>query len=193
MKLFIKNMVCARCIMAVERELKELHLYPKAIELGIVEFDTILSEQQITEIGLKMNQLGFEILQNKKSQAIEQIKNLLIKKLHQKKIEKHFGIAKYLSDELKKDYTNLSKLFSEEEGITIEQYFILLKLERAKELISYGESTLCVIAETLGYSSVQHLSSQFKRVIGISATSFKLTQSDQRQAIDEVSSPTIKV
>lgn len=192
MKLFIKNMVCARCILAVERELKELNLYPKSIELGIIEFDGELHKEHLQELHMRIVSLGFEILQNKKSQAIEQVKCLLIKKLQQNKIEKHFGIAKYLSIELKKDYTNLSKLFSEE-GITIEQYFILLKLERAKELISYGELTLCGIAETLGYSSVQHLSSQFKRVLGISATNFKLKQRDQRKSIDEVSYPTIKV
>lgn len=186
MKLYIKNMVCARCIMAVERELKELHIDAKEIELGILHFDSTLNEHQIEQINFRMVKLGFEILQNKKSQLAEQIKNLLIKKLEQNKIEKHFSIAKYLSAATEKDYSNLSKMFSEEEQHTIEQHFILLKLEKVKELVSYGELTLSNIAERLGYSSVQHLSAQFRRVSGISATDFKLKQLAKRKAIDKV-------
>jgi AraC family transcriptional regulator len=188
MKLFIKNMVCPRCILVIDRELKELNLFPKNIELGIVEFESPLTEEQINSISLRLVPLGFELLNDSRNKQVEEIKNLLIKIIQGNKVEGHFSVKKYLSLHICKEYSYLSKLFSEKESITIEQYFILLKLEKVKELITYGEQTLNDIAWSLGYSSVQHLSAQFKRVLGMSTREFKNSISMKRKSIDQVGS-----
>ena len=186
MKIYIKNMVCSRCIMAIERELHEINLSPKAVELGVAEFNHPLSQQQIDDIASRIVPLGFELLPDIKSQQVEEIKKILILKLQKGKLEEHFSIKKYVSEELGKEYSYISKLFSQSEKVTLEQYFILLKLEKVKELLSYGEHTLNQIAFNLGYSSVQHLSSQFKKVFGLSVRDFKTQMAIQRKGIDQV-------
>lgn len=191
MKLYIKNMVCPRCIMAVERELKDLALQPTHIELGIVEFEQALTPAQTEAMRLRLVLLGFELLSDTKNKQVEQIKNFLIVVLQAGKVEPHFSVKKYLSAKICKEYSYLSKLFSEKEGIPIENYFILLKLEKVKELITYGEETLNEIAWRLGYSSVQHLSSQFKRVLGISTTGFKTSLTEKRKSIDKIGTKAI--
>lgn len=117
---------------------------------------------------------------------MEEIKHLLIPKLRERKMEKHFSVKTYLSFRIGRDYSYLSRLFSEAEGITVENYFILLRLEKTKELISYGEYTLSEIASDVGYSSVQHLSAQFKKILGISTREFKSSLSTKRKFIDQV-------
>lgn len=186
MKLYIKNMVCPRCIMVIEQQLAGLRFYAKNIDLGFVEFEKMLEEDQIALIEQRLIPLGFELLRDDKNKQVEEIKNLLIKKLQDNKIEEHFSIKKYLSAHIGKEYSYASKLFSTREGRTIEQYFILLKLEKVKELITYGQLTLNEIAWQLGYSSVQHLSSQFKRVLGVSTRHFKTTLLSKRTTIDQV-------
>ena len=126
-------------------------------------------------------------MQDQKERQVEEIKNLLIKKLQEAPIEEHFSVKKYLTSSIPKDYSNLSKLFSERVGITIEYYFILLRLEKVKELLSYGEDTLMEIARSLGYSSVQHLSAQFKKVVGVSTTTFKNNIAIKRKPVDQIS------
>ncbi|HUC81680.1 MAG TPA: helix-turn-helix domain-containing protein [Flavisolibacter sp.] len=163
-----------------------MHLRPTAIELGVIEFSHDLDKEQLKEITKRLVQLGFEILQDKKSRLVEKVKTLLIKKLQQKKIEEHFSIRKYLSARIKSDYTSISKTFSESEEHTIEKHFILLRLEKAKELITYGELSMVEIAKKLGYASVQHLSSHFKSVIGISPNAFKANQSLKRRPLDKI-------
>jgi AraC-like DNA-binding protein len=179
-------MVCPRCILVVERELKELNIIPVKVELGFAGFDLPLNTKELQAIGSKLEPLGFELLYDAKNKQVEEIKNLLITKLQQAKIEEHFSIKKYLSQYIGKEYSYVSKLFSQKEANTIEQYFILLKLEKVKELITYGELTLNEIAWQLGYSSVQHLSSQFKRVLGVSTRTFKTTILSGRKTIDRV-------
>lgn len=179
-------MVCARCILAVERELDDMNLQPTEIELGVIEFSNDLDKEQLTEISKRLKALGFEILHDKRSRLVEKVKTLLVKKLQQKKIEEHFSVRKYLSAHIKSDYTTISKTFSESEEHTIEKHFILLRLEKAKELITYGELSMVEIAKRLGYASVQHLSSQFKSVIGISPNAFKATQSLKRRPLDKI-------
>ncbi len=185
-KLCIKNMVCPRCIMVVEMELKDLNLHPTKVELGFAEFEAPLNVEQLKAVSCRLEPLGFQLLTDTKNKQVEEIKNLLIKKLQTGKIEEHFSIKKYLSQFIGRDYSYASKLFSQKEAITIEQYFILLKLERVKELITYGEFTLNEIAWQLGYSSVQHLSSQFKRVLGIPTRTFKTSLLSRRKTIDQV-------
>ena len=179
-------MVCPRCILAVKRELEEMNLRPVTIELGFVDFNYDVDQEQLKEITRRLVHLGFEILHDKKSRMVEQVKTLLIKKLQQKKIEEHFSVRKYLSTHIRSDYTTISKTFSECEGHTIEKHFILLRLEKVKELISYGELTMAEIAKKLGYSSVQHLSAQFKSICGISPNAYKANHKLKRKSIDKI-------
>lgn len=186
MKVCIKNMVCPRCIMVVEKEAQDLALPVKAVELGSIEFSSTPNDGDLKKFEARLVELGFEVLRDNKNKQIEEVKNWLILKLQDGKVEEHFSIKKYLSAKIGKEYSYISKLFSQKEGLTIEQYFILLKLEKVKELITYGEKALNEISWALGYSSVQHLSSQFKRVLGISTTAFKTSLIEKRKSIDEI-------
>lgn len=182
-------MVCSRCVLAIERELHDVNLPAKAVELGVVEFDHPLDQQQMETIASRVVALGFELLQDIKQQQVEEIKKILILKLHSEKLEEHFSVKKYVSEKVGKEYSYISKLFSQHENVTLERYFILLRLEKVKELLSYGQLTLNQIAFDLGYSSVQHLSSQFKTLYGLSVRQFKNKRSLQRKGIDEIGLP----
>jgi AraC-like DNA-binding protein len=187
MKLFIKNMVCPRCIMSVENILKKNNLESKYVQLGEVELSKILGEKQLKKFSADLESVGFELLDNQKTQLIEKIKTLLIQKVQEGNIEGHFSIQKYLSEKIFKDYSSLSKLFSEVEGITIEQFFILQKIEKVKEWIIYNELSLSQVAFNLGYSSTQHLSGQFKKLTGMTPTQFKSLGAENRRSIDKIS------
>ena len=193
MKLFVKNMVCPRCVLVIRRELDELNIAAKSIELGVIEFELPLTEEQTNEIASRIVPLGFEILNDARNRQVEEIKNLLIKALQADKLEAHFSVKKFLSAKICKEYSYISKLFSEKEGMTIEDYFILLIVEKVKELLTYGECTLNEIAWKFGYSSVQHLSGQFKKLLGVSTTKFKSSLTARRKAIDQVGIRAIKV
>ena len=186
MKLFIKNMVCPRCIMSVENILKENKLEPKQVRLGEIELIKSLNKKQLEKFSADLQKVGFELLDDQKKQVIEKIKSLLVQKVQQGNIEEHFSISKYLTKKIFKDYSSISKLFSEVEGITIEQFFILQKIEKAKEWLIYNELSLSQVAFNLGYSSSQHLSSQFKKLTGMTPTQFKSLGTLHRKAIDNV-------
>jgi YesN/AraC family two-component response regulator len=186
--LYIKNMVCPRCIKVVSDELEKLGIAIKSIILGEVETElpkNLLPLQQISEV-LALN--GFELIEDEKSKIIERIKNEIISAIQQYEeidLEK-INFSKFLSDTINKDYNYLSSLFSKTEGITIEHYIILQKIEKAKEFIKYGQLTLSEISYKLGYSSVQHLSRQFKNITGMTASEFKTNQNNMRKPIDSV-------
>ncbi len=186
MKLFIKNMVCPRCIMSVENILKENNLQSKYIQLGEIELIKTLNKKQLQKFSDDLEKVGFELLDDQKTQLIEKIKTFLIQKVQEGNIEEHFSIHKYLSKKIFKDYSSLSKLYSEVEGITIEQFFILQKIEKVKEWLIYNELSLSQIAFNLGYSSTQHLSGQFKKLTGMTPTKFKGLGTAHRNAIDNV-------
>jgi AraC-like DNA-binding protein len=186
MKLFIKNMVCPRCIMSVEQILKNNKISSKYVQLGEVELVKDLSEKQLNHFSTELQKVGFELLDDAKTKLIEKIKMLLIQKVQDENIEEHFSINKYLTQHIFKDYSSLSKLFSEVEGITIEQFFILQKTEKIKERLIYNEQSLGEIALNLGYSSTQHLSGQFKKLTGMTPTQFKSLGSLHRKPIDGV-------
>lgn len=186
--LYIKNMVCPRCIKVVQEELEKLGIKISSINLGEVETEQPkekLPLQQLSEI-LKTN--GFELIEDAKIKIIEQIKNEIISAIQQyEKIDlESINFSKFLSKKLIKDYHYLSSLFSKMEGITIEHYIILQKIEKAKELLKYDELTLSEIAYQLGYSSVQHLSRQFKNITGMTASQFKNNQNNLRKPIDSI-------
>ncbi|MDP4284665.1 MAG: helix-turn-helix transcriptional regulator [Bacteroidota bacterium] len=186
MKLFIKNMVCPRCIMSVEQILKENKLNTKFVRLGEIELRKTLTQKQLQKLSDDLKKVGFELLDDQKTQLIEQVKTLLIQKVQEGNIEDHFSIHKFLSNNIFKDYSSVSKLFSEVEGITIEQFFILQKIEKTKEWLTYNELSLSQIAFNLGYSSAQHLSGQFKKLTGMTPTKFKSLGTGFRTTIDKV-------
>jgi AraC family transcriptional regulator len=186
MKIFIKNMVCPRCIMSVEEILKENNFQFNYVHLGEVELSENPTTSQLQKLSQDLNKVGFELLDNQKKQLIEQIKSLLIQKVQQGNIEEHFSIYKFFTENIFKDYSSLSKLFSEVEGITIEQFFIFQKIEKIKEWLSYNQLSLSEIAFNLGYSSVSHLSAQFKKLTGMTPTRFKTLGPSHRKPIDKI-------
>lgn len=142
------------------------------------------TEKQLKLLSERLNKLGFELLDNQKQQQVEKIKSLLIKKVQLEEIEEHFSITNYLTKAFNKDYSYISRLFSEVEGITIEQFF-LQKMEKVKELLIYGELNLSEISYRLGYNSLAHLSGQFKKIEGVTPSNFK-ANGGQRKPIDKV-------
>ena len=186
MKLIIKNMVCPRCISSVEQILKDNKLQAQYIRLGEVELTKDPGKNKLEQFSGDLTKNGFELLDDQKMQLIEKIKNLLIGKVQQGNVEDHFSVSKFLGKKIFKDYSALSKLFSEVEGITIEQFFILQKIEKVKEWLIYNELSLNQIAFNLGYSSTQHLSNQFKKLTGMTPTQFKQLGAAHRKGLDAV-------
>lgn len=187
MRLYIRNMVCNRCKLVVNQELQNLGLHPLRIELGEVELaEKQLSKTIKTQLTQRLNELGFELIDDKKSRLIEKIKTLVIELVHHSEERTNLKNSEYIAAELQYDYSYLSKLFSEVEGITIEQYLILQKTEKVKEMLVYDELSLSDIADRLGYSSVAHLSAQFKKVTGLTPSFYKNQSMRLRKPIDEI-------
>jgi len=186
MTLYIKNMVCNRCIAAVKRELEKLTSQHFSVSLGEVTLEQPLTEKQTTLFREELNELGFELLDDHKQKQIEKIKNLLIAKLQKGELEEHFLLSEFLNKSLGKDYSASSRMFSDVEGITIEQYFILLKIEKVKEWLAYEELSLKEIAWKLGYSSTAHLSAQFKKMTGLTPTHFAKKGHAGRKPLDSL-------
>jgi AraC family transcriptional regulator len=184
MILYIKNMVCNRCISAVKQDLEKLTDKPFAVSLGEVVMEAPLTEKQTTQFRESLNILGFELLDDQKQKQIEKIKNLLVAKVQKGELEEHFSISEYVGRSLRKEYSTISRLFSDVEGMTIEQYFILLKIEKVKEWLSYDELSLKEIAWKLGYSSTAHLSAQFKKITGLTPSHFSKTGHSGRKPLD---------
>lgn len=186
MKLYIKNMVCGRCETAVKSELEKMQIPVLSIQLGEVELAENLDETEKQTLDKNLKALGFELLDDKISQTIERIKNLVIDLVHYQNQKLKTNLSTYLAEDLKQDYSSLSKLFSETEGLTIEHYFIAQKIEKAKELLLYNELTLSEIAFQLNYSTVSHLSNQFKKVTGFTPSHFKKLKEVKRKQIDNL-------
>lgn len=175
MKLAIRNMVCNRCIMVVNSIFEKHGQKPASISLGeVVLPQDKISSDKLEKISNDLTAVGFEIIDDKKLRLIEKLKNFVIKKIHHTDfVDMKFNWSSVLSDELRYDYNYLSALFSSVEGITLEHYIIMQKIERVKELLYYDELNMSEIADKLGYSSVQHLSSQFKKITGATPSEFK--------------------
>jgi len=168
-------MVCPRCIEAVEDILKALQLEYIHIELGKVSFKKVLTEQELSLFGTKLNEKGFEIIFSKEERIVNQIKTVIIDKIHYKGINKDYrmNFSTYLEEKLNIKYSKLSKIFSTLESRTIEKFIILQKIEKVKELLEYGELSLSEISYKLDYSSPQHLSKQFKQISGKTPSEYK--------------------
>lgn len=186
MTIHIKNMVCHRCIMAVQRELEKLHIQTKNIQLGEVTINGELSSEQMSKLSQNLTVLGFEIIDDKRSFLVERIKNIVIEAIHHKDSPLKINFSELISKELNHDYNYLSHLFSEVEGITIEKYVIAQKIEKVKELLVYDELSLSEIAYKMNYSSVAYLSNQFKKVTGLTPSHFKQIKENKRKPLDKV-------
>lgn len=172
--------------MVVKTELEQLGLQPLSVELGEVELDNPLDEPTKQQVAKHLHQFGFELIDDKKSKTIARIKVLIIDLVQNKNNELSSNLSTYLSQQLLQDYNTLSNLFSEVEGTTIEKYFIAQKIEKVKELIVYDELSLSEIAMQLNYSSVAHLSSQFKKQTGFTPSYFKQMKARKRQQLEDL-------
>lgn len=185
-KLYIKNMVCDRCKMVVKSELDKLGIRVLNVNLGEVTLVSPLSSEQKILVEKTLHPLGFEVIDDKKSRLIEQVKTYVIELVHYNNNDLKVNLSDYLSEKLHLDYNYISNLFSEIEGKTIEKYFIAQKIERVKELLVYDELSLSEIAFRLNYSSTAHLSSQFKKVTGLTPSHFKEIKASKRKPLDKV-------
>ena len=186
MKLYIKYMVSIRCKMIVKAELEKLGLLYGAVELGEVEIREPLSEKQREQIKAALLKSGLELMDDKKSILIEKIKNVIVELIHYSEELPKTNFSDFLSEKLHYDYTYLANLFSEVQGTTIQQYIILHKIERVKELLVYDELNLTEIAYKLHYSSVAHLSNQFKKITGLTPTHFKELRRKRRKMLENL-------
>lgn len=186
MKLFIKNMVSLRCQMMVRAEIKNADLHPVTIDLGEVEIQENISKKKFAELKAALHQSGLELMDDKKAQLIEKIKNIIVEMIHYTDEVPKTNFSDYLTKKVNHDYTYLSNLFSEVKGITIEHYIIAHKIERVKELLVYNELTLSEIAWKLHYSSVSHLSNQFKKVTGLTPSHFKNMKHKRLTALENL-------
>ena len=184
--IFIKNMVCDRCIIVVQNELEKLGLDAKNIKLGEVILSKEITSLEKENLSKTLEPLGFEVIDDKKGRIIEKIKNIIIDLVHHQDSDVKTNLSDVLSDKLHHDYNYLSNLFSEVEGTTIEKYFIAQKVEKVKELLVYDELSLSEIANRLNYSSVAYLSNQFKKVTGLTPSHFKQIKEDKRKPLDKV-------
>ncbi|MEZ4947282.1 MAG: AraC family transcriptional regulator [Cyclobacteriaceae bacterium] len=189
-KLYIKNMVCNRCVMVVKQTLERQGLNPESVTLGEVKLKEVsLSKTQLEQLDKSLVDLGFERIDDQKARLIETIKNRVIHFVHHSNpTDRKFNWSTILSEDLNYEYNYLSTLFSSVVGITLEQYIIRQKIERVKELLFYDELSLSEIAYKLGYSSVAHLSGQFKKVTGLTPSELKKSRAvgQQRKPLDDV-------
>lgn len=193
MLLYIKNMVCHRCKLAVESVLQQQGLHPVSVSLGEVALkETQLTSDQHDRLANELEKLGFEILDDKRQKLIEQIKTIIIQSVHHTQEQPKYNYSHLIAEQLHHQYSYLSNLFSEVEGITIEQYIIQQKIEKVKELLIYNELTLGQIAFDMGYSSVAHLSAQFKKITGQTPSQFKELRQKDRKPLDHINSPVKK-
>lgn len=186
MNYFIKNMVCNRCIMAVRGIFTSLGYPPVRISLGEVETESTIPETTIIKLRESLVNMGFELIDNTRGRLVEKIKNLIIELIHHSSPDIKVNYSTYIESKLHKDYSYLSSLFSEVEGTTIEKYIIHQKIEKVKELLVYDELILSEIADKMGYSNVAYLSSQFKKITGLTPSHFKQVKEKKRKPLDEV-------
>ena len=180
-------MVCDRCVMVVKQQLDEAGIPYKHVQLGEVELQEDPEAAKIEALRKKLEQSGFELLDDKRAKLVEKIKNFIIGLVHRhEEVEVKMKLSVLLQEKLMVDYHYLTTLFSSVEGITIEKYVILQRVERAKELLVYNELSLSEIADKLGYSSVQHLSQQFKNVTGFTPSAFKQLKENKRKPLDKL-------
>jgi len=186
LKLYIKNMVCIRCKMVVKDELTKLGIPYTTVELGEAELPENIPDDLRASVKTALLRFGLELMDDKKSILIQKIKTVIVELVHYSEEPLTVNLSVYLSQQLQHDYTYLANLFSETQGTTIEKFFISHKIEKVKELLVYNELNLTEIAFQMHYSSVAHLSTQFKRVTGLTPTYFKKLKNKRRSMLDDI-------
>lgn len=186
LKLYVKYMVSIRCKMIVREELSKLGLHYIFVELGEVEIKEDLTEAQLEQFRAGLLKSGLELMDDQKAKLIEKIKNVIVEMIHYADDPPRIKNSDFISQQLNHDYTYLANLFSESTGTTIEHYIIAHKIEKVKELILYDELNLTEISYKLNYSSVAHLSNQFKKITGLTPTIFKKLQHKRRITLEDV-------
>ncbi len=186
MKIYIKYMVSLRCKMIVKEELTKLGLHDVAVDLGMVEIFGEITQVQRSQLKKNLEQSGLEVLDDKRSILIEKIKNVIIEMIHYADELPEINYSDYISQKLGLNYTYMANIFSEVKGVTIQQYIIIHKIEKVKELILYDELNLTEIAYKLGYSSVAHLSNQFKKITGLTPSFFRQLKDKRRTPLEDM-------
>jgi len=187
MEIAVKNMVCARCIKVVKLVLDSLNIEYISVEPGHIKTKHALTAMEYAALKDSLEAEGFALAEDNKAALTEQVKNLIIDLVYNKDLtDFNINLSTYLSNELHKDYTTISQLFSSLEPITVEQYFILQKLERVKEMLVYDQLPLSEIAWKMGYSSVAHLSAQFKKITGFTPSQFRNLKEHKKAFIDKI-------
>ncbi|REG92892.1 helix-turn-helix domain-containing protein [Algoriphagus antarcticus] len=184
MKLYIKYMVSQRCKMLVRKELDNLGITKVKVELGVVDILEDVSMEQLHRLKANLKVSALEVIENKKDILIERIKNVIVEMIHYSDELPKTNYSDFLSEKLNYDYTYLSNIFSEEKGITIQQFIILNKIEKVKELLLYGEMNLTEISYRLHYSSISHLSNQFKKVTGMSPSLYEKMSAKRKSNLE---------
>jgi len=187
MKIYIKNMVCTRCKMVVKSELEKLDIHFRTIELGKVETTNNISQEKLKLFNNNLKQCGLELIEDRKNILIEKIKTAIVELVHYSDEQLKIILSDYLSEKLNYNYTYLAKIFSEVQGTSIEKFFITQKIERVKELLVYNELNLKEISFITRYSSVAHLSNQFKKTTGLAPSQFRHLQHKNRLSLEQVS------
>lgn len=179
-------MVCIRCKMVVKSELEKLGLHYITVDLGEAEIIGDISADQMAQLAVALKKIGLELMDDKKSILVEKIKTVIIELVHYTDDQIKINLSDYLTEKLNHNYTYLANLFSEVKGTTIEHFYLAHKIEKVKELLVYNELTLTEIAWKLHYSSVAHLSNQFKKMTGLTPTHFKHLRHKRRQGLGNV-------
>ncbi|SHJ09578.1 helix-turn-helix domain-containing protein [Aquimarina spongiae] len=185
-KLFIKYMVSLRCKLMVKEELKKLGLHYVVLELGVVELLEDITKDQCLELRKNLSKSGLELMETKKSILIEKIRNVIIEMIHYTDELPKVNYSDYISKKVGYNYTYLANIFSEVKGITIQQFIIIHKIERVKELLIYDELSLTEISYKLHYSSVAHLSNQFKKITGLTPTFYKKLKEKRKENLEDL-------
>ncbi len=183
--LHVKNMVCDRCLKVVRKELENLGLHPLDVRLGEVTVEEAAEEVDKAAVERALTRHGFRLLEDKKAWVIEKIKSTVIESVHHGQMA-HVNFSQLIAERVGLDYAYLSSLFSATEGVTVEKYVILQRIERVKELLVYDELSLSQIADAQGYSSVQHLSNQFRKITGLTPSAYKKLRDKERRPLDEI-------
>lgn len=185
-KIYIKHMVCPRCIITAERVFNQCGIKPVSVELGVVTLGESLSAEKLASVRQLLEEYGFEVIDDRRHRTVEQIRVGVIEYVRNPEFRQRRNLSDYLCGKCHRDYSSLSKLFTESRGMSIEKYYIAQRVELVKELLIYDEMTVSEIADSIGYSSVAHLSSQFKSVTGLSPTEFKKLKHPRIRPIDRI-------
>lgn len=186
MLLSIKNMVCDRCIQAVQKRLEEEGFKVKDIDLGTAQISPEPTAIQLQELKIALTTLGFDLIDDNRSKLVERIKNRIVQTVHHAESLENINFAELLSEHLYKEYSYLSRTFSDHEGLTLEKFIIFQKIEKTKALLQDNELSLSEIAWQMGYSSSSHLSTQFKTITGVSPRTYKLENLNNRRKLDMI-------